>query len=141
MGKCYNTVTVSASSDKVWDTIKNFHDMSWAAGVITNLEKVGDADGSTPGAKRILNELFHETLISVDDEARVFTYSIDDGPGPVAQDAVQNYIGTVKVSPDAGDNTALVEWESTYDSPDDAAVGDFCNPIYQALLSALKSHL
>ena len=41
MGTCCNSVTLNASSDQVWDSIKNFHDMSWATGVITSLEKVG----------------------------------------------------------------------------------------------------
>ena len=140
MGRCYNSVTLNASSDQVWETIKNFHDMSWATDVITKLEKVGENDGSTPGAKRILNDVFHETLLSIDEEGRVFTYAIADGPGPVSKDSVQNYVGTVKVYPVTDDNTAFVEWQSTYESPDDQAVGDFCNPIYHALLSALKRH-
>ncbi len=140
MGRCYNSVTVSATSDQVWETLKNFHDMSWAEGVITHVETVGDLDGATAGAKRILNEAFHETLISVDADNKQFTYSIDDGPGPVAKDAVQNYIGTVTVHSVTQDNTAFVEWESTYDSSDDQAVGDLCNPVYHALLSALKAH-
>ncbi|MDA1086443.1 MAG: SRPBCC family protein [Verrucomicrobia bacterium] len=141
MGRCYNSVTVNATSDQVWDAIKDFHDMSWASGVITKLEKVGESDGSTPGAKRILNDAFHETLLSVDGEQKLFTYSIDDGPEPVSKDSVQSYVGTVKVYPVTDENTAFVEWQSNYESPDDQAVGEFCNPIYHALLSALKKHL
>jgi hypothetical protein len=34
----------------------------------------------------------------------------------------------------------LVVWSSSYDSDSSEAVGEFCNPIYQALLAALKSH-
>jgi hypothetical protein len=55
----------------------------------------------------------------------------------VARDAVKNYVGEVRVSSSDEDGTTLVEWETTYESPDDTAVGDFCNPIYQALLGAL----
>lgn len=140
MGKCYNSVVVNPSSDQVWDAIKNFHDLSWAPGVITNLEKVGEGDGDVPGAKRILNELFHETLVSIDEATKSFAYSIDDGPGPVSKDSVRNYLGTVSVHPVTNDDIAFVEWVSTYESPDDQAVGDFCNPIYHALLAALKNH-
>jgi hypothetical protein len=140
VGKCYNSVTLNASIGQAWDTIKDFHDMSWASDVITKVEKVGDAGGSTPGAKRILNDVFHETLLSIDEEQSIFTYSIDDGPGPVSKDSVQNYVGKVKVHPVTNDNTTFVEWTSTYESPDEQAVGDFCNPIYHALLSALKIH-
>ena len=138
MGKCYNTVTLKASSDEVWKTVRDFHDMSWAEGVITSCVAVGDAAGDQVGARRILNEAFHETLLTLEDTARTFTYSIDDGPGPVAKDAIKNYVGKVRVSQSDGDGTALVEWESTYESADDSAVGDFCNPIYQALLGALE---
>ena len=35
----------------------------------------------------------------------------------------------------------MVIWSSTYESDSNEAVGDLCNPIYQALLAALKSHL
>ena len=140
MGKCYNSATVGAPSDRVWNALKDFHEMPWATDVITKLEKVGTQDGSTPGAKRILNDLFHETLLSMDDNKMEFTYSIDDGPGPVAKDAVRNYVVTVTVRPVTNDNTAFVEWQSTYESSNDKAVGDFCDPVYQALLSALKAH-
>ncbi len=137
MGKCYNTVTVKASSDEVWNTMRDFHDMSWAEGVITSCEAVGETAGDRVGAKRILNEAFHETLLTLNDGERTLTYSIDDGPGPVAKDAVKNYAGKVRVSSSDRDGTTLVEWESTFESTDDTAVEDFCNPIYQALLGAL----
>ena len=138
MGTCYNSVIINASSDKVWNTIRDFHDMSWATGVITKVENVGDRDGRSPGARRILNDAFHETLLTIDEEQMLFTYSIDDGPEPVSKDLVTNYVGTVKVYPVTDDNTTFVEWQSRYESPDDQAVGDFCNPIYHALLSGLK---
>jgi hypothetical protein len=137
MGKCYNTVTVKASSDEVWKTMRDFHDMSWAEGVITSCEAVGETAGDRVGAKRILNEAFHETLLALNDGERTLTYSIDDGPGPVAKDAVKSYVGKVRVSSSDRDGTTLVEWESTFESTDDTAVGDVCNPIYQALLGAL----
>jgi hypothetical protein len=141
MGKCYNTVTVKASSDEVWKTLRDFHDLSWAEGVVTSCEAVGETAGDTVGAKRILNRAFHETLLSLSDGDRTLSYSIDDGPGPVAKDAVSNYVGTVRVSPSDGEGNTRIEWESTYESPDEAAVGEFCNPIYQALLAALAKKL
>ncbi|WP_293138538.1 hypothetical protein [Moritella sp.] len=72
MGHCYNTININAPIDKVWETISNFHDLSWAAGVITSLRIVGAQHN--------------------------FSYSIDNGPGPIAKDAVDNYIGSVKLS-------------------------------------------
>ena len=140
MGKCYNSVLVNAPCETVWEALRKFHDLSWAEGVITSVDVVGDLKADQIGAKRILNGVFHETLLSLDDHDRTFMYSIDDGPGPVAKNSVENYIGAARVLPVTENNTTFVEWQSTYDSPDDAAVGELCNPIYKALLNALKKH-
>ena len=140
MGKCYNSAVINAPSQIVWGKIRNFHDLAWAAGVVTKTAVVGDLKGDQIGAKRILNDVFHETLLSLDDEERTFSYRIDDGPGPVAKEAVKNYVGAVRVLPITENNTTFVEWQSTYESADDYAVGELCNPIYQAVLKALKNH-
>jgi hypothetical protein len=139
MGQCYNSTIVDAPIDTVWETIRDFHDMSWGSQVITKLDKVGEIDGSRVGAGRILNEAFHETLVSIDDKNFSFDYSIDDGPGPVAKEAVSDYVGSVKLHPVTDTGQTLVVWSSVYRSAADQAVGDFCNPIYQALLAALKN--
>ncbi len=140
MGNCFNSAVIDAPCDAVWETIRDFHDLSWAEGVITKLTPEGDAGGGEVGAARVLNEVFHETLRSIDHDARAFTYSIDDGPGPLAKDAVRNYLGSVRLIPVTDANATLIVWESSYETDDDSAVGDFCNPIYFALLKALKAH-
>lgn len=140
MGRCYNSAVINAPCSTVWGAIRDFHDLGWAAGVVTNTDVVGLLKGDQIGAKRILNGMFHETLLSLDDHAHTFSYRIDDGPGPVAKDAVKNDIGRVCVSPITDNNTAFVEWESSYDSADDGAVGTLCHPMYQALLHTLKKH-
>ena len=139
MSQCYNSAVISAPVDAVWARISDFHDLSWAPEVVTKLDVVGDENGSTPGAGRVLNDAFRETLVSVDGEAKTFSYSIDDGPGPLSKNNVSNYVGTVTLYPITEDDTTFIEWTSTYTSPDDAAVSDFCNPIYHALLASLKS--
>ncbi|MCJ2376714.1 SRPBCC family protein [Vibrio sp. ZSDZ34] len=139
MGSCYNTTELSVPIEKVWETICDFHDLSWASGVITSLEIVGDKKGNETGAMRVLNDAFHETLKSLDPENHTFSYQITDGPGPLATDAVDHYIGVVKLSESGG--RTLVEWSSSFESSSDDEVAEFCNPIYQALLSALKSKL
>ena len=140
MGKCYNSAVIDAPCEKVWQAIRDFHDLSWAQGVITKVDVEGDRKGDQIGAKRVLNDAFHETLLTLDGDQRTFSYSIDDGPEPISKDSVSNYIGAVRVLPITESDTTFIEWQSTYESPDDAAVGDFCNPIYVALLSALKQH-
>ena len=139
MSNLTNTIEIQAQVSKVWETIRDFHDMTWAPGVITEVKKVGEKNGSEIGAQRILNDTFHETLIKLDSDGHTFSYTIDDGPDPVSSTSVQNYVGTVKLTP-TGDKS-LVEWSASFDSARDNEVEDFCNPIYQALLSALKETL
>jgi hypothetical protein len=139
MGKCYNKIEINVSINKAWDTIRDFHDLSWAPGVVSSVTKVGDISGSETGAKRVLNDAFHETLTVLDAEHFTFSYSIDDGPGPVASDAVSDYTGVVKLT--ATDHGCLVEWSSTFQSENENEVAEFCSPIYMALLNALKETL
>jgi hypothetical protein len=139
MGHCFNTTVIDTSTDQAWATVRDFHSLEWAAPVVTSVEKVGEAGATEIGAKRVLNGAFHETLLELDDAAHTLTYSIDDGPGPVASDVVANYRGVVRLFPVTDSGQTFVIWQSSYDSDDDAAVGEFCDPIYQGLLAALKA--
>lgn len=140
MGKCYNSVVVNAPVGEVWAAVRDFHRFDWAGGVIESVEQVGEISGTSIGARRLLNGVFHETLLTLSDLNYLMEYSIDDGPGPVAKDAVSNYVGRLQLYPVTGDDSTFVEWSSTYDALDSAAVGDFCNPIYRALLSKLQEY-
>lgn len=131
------SVTINASAADVWRRFSDFHDLSWAKKVITNVEKVGDLGGNQVGAKRILNGVFHETLIEMDNDKRVMRYSIDDGPSPVSPKEVKNYIGTVRLSNVKDGHGILVEWTSKWDSKSKDAV-DFCHGIYVAMLKELE---
>jgi carbon monoxide dehydrogenase subunit G len=140
MGTTHQTIEISASPDTVWQTIRNFHDLSWAPNVVAKVDKVGDKAGDEIGAGRVLNGMFHETLISLDDDRKDLSYSIDDGPSPVSKDDVKNYVGKVTVQPAAEGDGSHVEWSSSWQDNDDAAA-DFCHGIYVALLQDLKTTL
>lgn len=140
MGKCYNSTVVNASIEQAWQTVRDFHDLSWAEPVITSLEVVGEIPGDTVGSKRLLNGLFHETLTILDTDNHSITYVIEDGPEPISKSTVSNYIGLLQLSTVTDENTTFVEWSSTYESNDPDGVYEFCNPIYVALLSELKQH-
>lgn len=137
---CYNSIVIHAEAEKVWQKVRNFHDMSWAAGVINSCVAEGDARGMEIGAKRVLNGVFKETLLGLDDQARVIRYSIDDGPEAVSSGNVQGYIGELRVFPVTTDGSSFVVWSSSWDTSG-GGVAEFCNPIYQALLGALKKSL
>jgi hypothetical protein len=82
---------IDAPISEVWTKFNNFHDISWAPNVITQVEKVGSIDGGAVGARRILNNVFHETLVEIDQDKYMLKYSIDDGPSPVSKGPRSNY--------------------------------------------------
>jgi hypothetical protein len=103
---------------------------------------VGSLDGVSVGSQRMLNGAFHETLHALDDDTRYLRYSIDDGPGAVAEGAVEGYFGEVRVYPvtvsDAADQCVVV-WTSSW-TAEQGGVFDLCNPVYLALLTDMKAH-
>ena len=136
---CYNSTVVDAQAERVWAATRKFHDLSWCPDVITELKVVGDKNAEEIGAQRLLNGAFAETLRSLDDENMELTYSIDDGPGAVSRENIQNYVGRVRVFPVTDEAKAFVLWSSSWDSGGEGAA-ELCNPIYQALLTSLKGH-
>ncbi len=136
MPTCYQSIIVSAPIEKVWDKVKNFHDMSWADQVIAQCDAVGNVSATELGAKRILNNAFHETLLECNDNEYRVRYSIDDGPSPVSAEEVKNYIGQIQLKPVTLSNETFVEWGSTWESSSEEA-REFCHQIYVALLQSL----
>lgn len=139
MGRTYQSTVVDASADEVWETLRDFHDLSWASDVIESCEPLGDARPDEPGARRLLNGAFEETLLELSDLDRRLRYAIDDGPSPVSRDDVSNYVGTVRVRPVTDAHAAFVEWSSRWDGNDREAA-EFCHNIYVGLLEALGDH-
>jgi hypothetical protein len=90
---CYNSTVVKASLEKTWEVLSNFHDFSWCPDVVESVEKVGDEGSHQIGTRRILNGVFHETLVAIDNDAHILQYSIDDGPDAVSKENVRGYIG------------------------------------------------
>lgn len=135
---CYNSIVINAPADKVWDVLKNFHDLSWSKNVVSKVDVIGTKGPMESGAKRILNDAFEETLLSFNDVAKTFTYSIDDGLGAVSKDNVEGYVGEVTVYPVSENNTSFVLWTSEWKSSKAGGVAEFCSPVYHALLQDLK---
>jgi hypothetical protein len=99
MPQCYQSIVIGSPIEEVWVTVKNFHDFSWATEVIDRREAVDGIGGTEIGAKRILNGVFHETLLECNEASHCIRYSIDDGPSPVSAQEVKNYVGTRKCGP------------------------------------------
>ena len=140
MGKTVQSIKIKNTPDKVWARIRDFHDLSWAPNVISKCSAVGNNGGNQVGAKRILNDAFHETMTGLDESSRTMRYTIDDGPSPIASNEVAGYEGVICVT-DPGDGSAQVDWNSSWKSGADEEVHDFCHPIYTALLNDMKASL
>lgn len=136
MRSTYQSVVVKAPIDQVWATVRDFHDFSWADRVVSQCDAVGDKSGTEVGARRVLNDAFHETLLEHDDRAHRMRYSIDDGPSPLSPAEVRNYVGELHLIPATIDNATFVEWRSTWESVNDEAEA-FCHGLYVSLLEAL----
>lgn len=134
MPSTYQSNIINAPIDKVWRTISNFHDMSWAPNIINSVDAVGDVPGTEVGSKRVLNGAIHETLIEIDADSHQFRYTIDAGPEPISPSNVSNYIGEVRLTPVTMQDITLMEWSSSWDSDETEAVS-FCHNIYVALMS------
>ena len=136
MPETNQSIDINAPISDIWNKLNDFHHFSWAPNVITKIEKVGPADGNQIGARRVLNDLFHETLIELDNNNYFMKYSIDDGPSPISKNDVSNYFGMIKLSTTDDPTHTYVSWSSSWESNSDEAVG-FCHNIYVALLNDL----
>ena len=137
MGRTYQSIVVKAPLERVWKAIRDFHDISWAPGVVTKVTAVGKPKGNQIGAKRVINDAFHETLLELSEVEHRVRYSIDDGPSPVSSKEVKNYIGDLHLLPVTEGKATFVEWASSWEAKNNAAE-EFCHTIYVALLNELK---
>ncbi|MGZ2371415.1 SRPBCC family protein [Ancylomarina sp. YFZ004] len=138
---CYNSIVIEAPAEKVWDVLRNFHELSWARNIITKVEIVGNKPFFEVGAKRIVNDSFYESLLSFDNHAKKFSYSIDDGPGVASKDNLIGYVGELTVFPVTENNSSFVLWTTTWELEKKEGVAEFLNPLYKALLQDLKSSI
>ena len=132
------SIVVNKPLESVWQSIRNFHDLSWSQNVVASCEVVGDVSGTEAGAKRLLNGVFHETLIELNDADHIIRYSIDEGPSPISSEEVSNYKAIVTLTAQ-GDDT-VVRWTASWDAKDDSAM-EFCTGIYVALLNDMAASL
>ena len=76
---------------------------------------------------------FLEKLVSHDDDGMNYTYTIEEGPLPVA-----DYVSTISVS--QSDDQTLVEWSGTFepDGATEAEAVDVVTGIYETGLDAIR---
>ena len=136
MPKVYNSIVVDAPIEQVWSRIRNFHDFSWAPSLIRSCKKVGEGDGYSVGARRLLNGEFLDTLIAYSEIERRMMYSMDEGPSPVSSGEIRDYVGSLHLLPVTTDDRTFVEWSGSWESANTEAV-EYMNKVYRSLLADL----
>ena len=139
MPDVYASLTIDAPVAEVWDKIKNFHDFTWAPGIITSCAPKGDVAGNEPGAKRLINEAFLDRLLAYDPGSHSFKYTIEEAPSPLSPDQISDYVGHLRLSA-AGDGQTLAEYSASWESEDTEAV-KLIDGIYNGLLKELSQQL
>jgi hypothetical protein len=138
MPRVYNSIVVPAPVEEVWARIRDFHDFSWAPTLIASCEKVGEGDGATVGARRLLNGVFLDTLVGYSALERRIVYTIDDAPSPISPREIRNYVGTLHLLPVTAADTTFAEWSGSWEAGGDAGVA-YMDGIYRSLLHDLAA--
>ncbi len=132
MAKVDMKVGLNVSSDAVWKLIGGFNALpDWHPAV----EKSELAEeGNMRSLSLVGGGTIVEKLIKIDDQERVYSYSIVDSQLPVA-----NYVATISVKDD-GDGNSTVEWSSEFEAEDatENEAMDTIAGIYQAGFDNLK---
>ena len=102
MPDVHASLVIDAPIAQVWDRIKNFHDFSWAPGIVTSCAAVGDVEGNARGAKRLINDAFLDRLLEYDASAHGYKYSIEEAPSPISPSEVSNFVGHLRLSATGG---------------------------------------
>ncbi len=136
MPQVHASLVIDAPVSQVWDRIKDFHDFSWAPGIVTSCIAVGDVAGNEPGAKRFINEAFLDRLIEYDTAGHGYKYAIEDAPSPVSPAEVGNFVGHLRLSAADGDRT-LAEYSGDWELENDEA-SSFMDEVYSGLLGELS---
>lgn len=100
-----SSIPINHSIEKVWNTISDFHDLSWCPNIISDCIPVGEAPGTKAGAAmRITNGAVHELLRQYNSDVHVIGYFIQDGPPEIIDRHVQ-----IKLTPisEGATNVAL----------------------------------
>lgn len=104
--------TVGAPAERVWQVVGN---PGGIAEWVPALEKSTMESGTKRRCWLEGGGELEEEIVSRDDAARRYSYTITAGPLPVS-----NYRGTLAVA-DNGDGTSTVTWHTTFDTEGDPA--------------------
>lgn len=109
MAEVTREVRLKATAGEIWALIGGFNDLpNWHPAVLSS--DLSQDDGATIRHLVIVGRIrLAERLLSHDDAARTYRYTIADGPLPV-----EGYVSNVTVA-DPGDGTCTVRWSARFE--------------------------
>ncbi len=135
MARVNMSTRLTVPADEVWKLIGRFSALpEWHPAIETSATE-GEGEGAVRRLQLVGGGTIEERLERIDDDERLYTYTIVSGPLPVA-----NYKATVRVRDDGEGGATVVEWSSEFE-PAGAAESDAVKTIqgvYQAGFDNLK---
>lgn len=136
-----NTViTIPQPVEKVWETINNFHDLSWCPNVVSECLPLDEISGDATGSKRLVNNAFYERLRAYNSDVHFIGYMIEDGPPPISTDELKDIHVQIKLNPMAGSQTE-VAFSVTSSAAENLDSVNFCVDNCVAMFLDLKKTL
>lgn len=135
MTKVSMNTELNVPADEVWKLIGGFNALPDWHPAVEESRTEGEGEGSVRRLSLVGGGTVVERLQSVDDEERVYSYSILDSPLPVS-----DYKATIRVR-DKGEGTAtVVEWSSEFNprGASESEASQVIQGIYNAGLENLR---
>lgn len=135
MTKVSMTTELNVPADEVWKLIGGFNAVPDWHPAVTKSQTEGEGQGSVRRLSLAGGGTIVERLESVDNDERLYSYSIVDSPLPVS-----NYKATIRVREKGDGMSTVVEWSSEF-SPLGASESDaskVIQGIYDAGFQNLK---
>jgi hypothetical protein len=133
------SAVINAPADKVWSTIRDFGELAgWHPGFTESAVEGGGRGEAVGVARRIVltnGAVIRERLLGLDDRERSCVYGFIESPLEV-----ENYVGTIKVTPVTDGDASFVEWWSTFDCAPERRQEfvDLFKSVYQGGIDNLK---
>ena len=133
----YETVTLNASADTVWNTVGDFGGLHTWHPAVTSTDLTGGNNDA--GSTRLLTlgdgAQITEILVDHNDDTMTYSYVIQKGPLPV-----KGYYSKIKVMP-MGNGKAKLIWSSTFDADgvDDTTAYETISGVYKGGFEALTA--
>jgi len=142
MARAYVSSVINASSEKVWERVRDFNGLpKWHPRIRDS--RIEDALPSDKvGCIRNFNlqsgDNIREQLLGLSDYDLFCTYSMLEGPMPL-----EDYVATLRLTPITEGNRTFIEWSAEFScdpANEDDLVNGISTNVFQGGFDALKRH-